>query len=488
MLGTREWNRQNTESTPRLKVRQRDAGANLDPCGGCSACHQMTRIDSTRGMTDWLPEAGEGLGLKRPCSINFFQRNLGNSQLQSVADRQSMSRFVTSSAGVPEIQRKCSCGGSSESCSDEESELEKVRTKLTVGPPNDVYEQEADRIADAVIQMPESQPGPNCIASSPLAINLKPLMHDTLLRQPADTGGKTTEEENNPPVDWNMPEPLESPTVVPASGNPQTQHVEKCTWYTKHNGVQSNKASEKTPVTKSLVEVMNQRGQPLDNSVRSFFEPRFGYVFGDVRIHTDARAAESASEYNALAYTLGDNMVFGAGQYAPDTAAGLRLIAHELSHVVQRNPSRSNTNSWVSTNGVARTLSADGNMILQRWSIGSPVPGINTIVCNGSGGVATQLGATGDAQQTACLRDCIEIHEQSHRADALAENANICSAATAGNTVRPDAGAQQKATEIKASNAEITCLRGKLAGASATCQPIINTRITQMEAYRDSFR
>ncbi len=65
-------------------------------------------------------------------------------------------------------------------------------------------------------------------------------------------------------------------------------------------------------------------------------EPRFGYDFSKVRVHTDARAAESAQAVNASAYTVGRNVVFGTGQYVPETHEGRRLLGHELTHVVQQ--------------------------------------------------------------------------------------------------------------------------------------------------------
>jgi hypothetical protein len=77
-------------------------------------------------------------------------------------------------------------------------------------------------------------------------------------------------------------------------------------------------------------------GRPLDPATRAFFEPRFGYDFGRVRVHADANAAESAESLGALAYTAGPNIAFGAGQYRPGTGSGQRLLAHELAHVVQQ--------------------------------------------------------------------------------------------------------------------------------------------------------
>ena len=78
---------------------------------------------------------------------------------------------------------------------------------------------------------------------------------------------------------------------------------------------------------------------PLPESERAFFEPRFRYDFGNVRVHTDARTALSARSANALAYAAGRHIVFGHGQYAPGTATGRRLLAHELAHVLHQQPS-----------------------------------------------------------------------------------------------------------------------------------------------------
>lgn len=101
-------------------------------------------------------------------------------------------------------------------------------------------------------------------------------------------------------------------------------------------------------------EVLRSPGQPLDPATRSEMEPRFGRDFGPVRVHTDARAAESARSVGALAYTVGRDVVFGTGQYAPGTVAGARLLAHELTHVVQQ---------------------GDGHTVLQRQVVATPPSG-----------------------------------------------------------------------------------------------------------------
>jgi Domain of unknown function (DUF4157) len=92
-------------------------------------------------------------------------------------------------------------------------------------------------------------------------------------------------------------------------------------------------------------EVLKSLGQPLDTSTRTFMESRFSHNFSGVRVHTDAEAAESAQAVNALAYTVGQNVVFGVGQYAPGTGSGRRLLAHELVHTIQQ--SKLSNNNYI---------------------------------------------------------------------------------------------------------------------------------------------
>jgi hypothetical protein len=86
-------------------------------------------------------------------------------------------------------------------------------------------------------------------------------------------------------------------------------------------------------------EVLRSSGEPLDLATRAFMEPRFGHDFASVRLHNDARAAESARAVNALAYTVGRDVVFGKGQFAPGETSGRRILAHELTHVIQQGAS-----------------------------------------------------------------------------------------------------------------------------------------------------
>jgi outer membrane protein OmpA-like peptidoglycan-associated protein len=114
---------------------------------------------------------------------------------------------------------------------------------------------------------------------------------------------------------------------------------EGCEECKKKPQVQRHRASHgdgPASVPPQVNEVLRSPGEPLDVTTRAFFEPRFGHDFSRVRVHTDAQAAESVRAVNAFAYTVGQHVVFGAGQHAPSTRAGQELLAHELTHVLQQ--------------------------------------------------------------------------------------------------------------------------------------------------------
>jgi hypothetical protein len=97
----------------------------------------------------------------------------------------------------------------------------------------------------------------------------------------------------------------------------------------------SNICPSVVPGLQSHIDALGGGDRLLDASARAYMEPRFGYDFSQVRVHTGERAAEAARLVNARAFTLRDHIVFGSGQYAPGIAEGQRLIAHELAHIVQ---------------------------------------------------------------------------------------------------------------------------------------------------------
>lgn len=187
-----------------------------------------------------------------------------------------------------------------------------IQTKLSVGHPGDEYEQEADRVAEQVMRMPDHRINPGLQAQESVA--------EQVMRMP-DEGGAGEED-----VDSEATLAVLR-IICPECEDEVVQAKES-----------SGQLSAVTPGLESQIETVKTGGEPLPETVRAFFEPRFGYNFSHVRIHTDSAAAETAEQLHALAYTVGSHVAFGPGQYAPDSPAGKKLLAHELTHVVQQAP------------------------------------------------------------------------------------------------------------------------------------------------------
>jgi hypothetical protein len=122
-------------------------------------------------------------------------------------------------------------------------------------------------------------------------------------------------------------------------------------------------------------EVLRSPGETLDPNTRAFFESRFRHDFSGVRIHSDARAGESARAVNALAYTVGRDIAFAPGRFAPATTGGRRLLAHELAHTVQQSsvtlaPTRSRQTK-IAVGPVYDPLEQDADAVVER---AMPIP------------------------------------------------------------------------------------------------------------------
>ena len=167
-----------------------------------------------------------------------------------------------------------------------------IQTKLEIGAPNDRGEQEAERVADRVMRMPDPSIGTR---SASLAVQR--------------LCAECEEEAQRQPV-----EDEEEVRMKRASGA----------------------TPEIAPGLQTRISALCSGGQPLSPALRGFFEPRFGHDFGQVHLHQGRQASEAARALGARAYTLGQDVVFGQGEYRPESDQGRRLIAHELTHVVQQ--------------------------------------------------------------------------------------------------------------------------------------------------------
>ncbi len=120
-------------------------------------------------------------------------------------------------------------------------------------------------------------------------------------------------------------------------GDAKTTDVQRKSAVNDEENLQRKESVTNESASTSFVEqTLQSSGNPLDKSTKSFMEDRFGYDFSNVKIHTDSAAAKSAGSINALAYTSGSNIVFNQNQFAPGTESGKKLLAHELTHVVQQ--------------------------------------------------------------------------------------------------------------------------------------------------------
>lgn len=117
------------------------------------------------------------------------------------------------------------------------------------------------------------------------------------------------------------------------------------------------KPESRSAVPPIVYEVLRSPGQPLDVPTRAFMEPRFGQDFSQLRVHTDAQAADSANALHAQAYTVGRDIVFGSGKYLTHVGASGHLLAHELTHLVQQTTGGVGADSEVRANTAADRVS-----------------------------------------------------------------------------------------------------------------------------------
>ena len=303
-----------------------------------------------------------------------------------------------------------------------------IQAKLTVNEPGDEYEQEADAVADKVMRMP----APALISPS------------------------------NPPD--------ENKNKIQLKPIPFSQIFRKCAACEEEEKVQRKESTGGGRQTAPPIvnDVISSSGKSLDGNTQQFMESRIGHDFSHVQVHTDSKAAESASSVNALAYTSGNHIVFNSGQYAPNTEGGKRLLAHELVHVGQQG------------NGVNRMIQRDCCADAKTAGINrSSIAGV--ICCNKikhacvwkSGGAKRATNATA----IKIVDHCGVVHEEDHFDDV------DCPDTIAANRPPFKAGKVAADEEKKAYKAEQTCLEGKIAdcGASEACKTEVNKELTYIK-------
>lgn len=188
-----------------------------------------------------------------------------------------------------------------------------IQPKLTVNKPGDEYEREAERVADAVMRLPEPESAVDA-QEEILSGRIQRMCPRCQRRQ--------------------------------RRGKPL--NCEECEQEVRRRPVADDLSA--TDDVEQAAAVASEPGKPLSGRTRSFFEERMGRDFSDVRVHTGGEADQAARSINAEAFTYESNIVFKGGNYRPDDRGGRRLIAHELTHVAQQSGSKPEVQRQVSTN------------------------------------------------------------------------------------------------------------------------------------------
>lgn len=221
-----------------------------------------------------------------------------------------------------------------------------LQPKLSVGAPDDVYEKEADEVAQQFASQSAlarfSDAGAGRVENEDVRKTLqlrRAAAISVLQRVPRGTLQQTLGNRRVAQlVREALPALAEELRRKCACGGEAEEECADCRM--KRLSVQPV-ATDRGPdagwEAPAIVEaVLSTPGQPLADTARCMLEPAFGHEFGQVRVHDDSKAAESAASVGAVAYTVGNHIVFGSGQYAPGTADGNRLLAHELTHTIQQ--------------------------------------------------------------------------------------------------------------------------------------------------------
>ncbi|GAB4192868.1 MAG: hypothetical protein Fur006_37520 [Coleofasciculaceae cyanobacterium] len=303
-----------------------------------------------------------------------------------------------------------------------------IQAKLKVGKPNDVYEQEADRVADTVMRMPnplvqrqteeedkaQAKPLEGAIApfvqrqaeenkeetaqTKPLAIEIRPWVQ----RQPAEEKKEepvqmlqrqATEEKKEEPVQMLQRQATEEKKEEPVQMLQRQTTEDK-----KEEPVQAKEGidgtTDVTPELENRIQTMRGGGQSLSESSLAFFEPRFGYNFRNVRVHTDSQASEISLKLNAQAFTIGQDIFFSAGHYEPNTSKGQWLLAHELTHTVQQQPQPLST--------APGSVQASTKSAIARSSVPS------LLLTNHRGAENTEIREEGRGRSSFLLHSCLQ--------------------------------------------------------------------------------
>ena len=227
------------------------------------------------------------------------------------------------------------------------SRIGRIQTKLAIGSAGDSFEQEAESTADAVVRssaVPSIKPiGATISTLTQRAVADSGKKDDDkhAQRAVADAGKKDDEKHAQravaDPGKKNDGKPVQRKAAHAILDDDTKKHDDKVQMKAEAAGGESAVQSAGVPAgVEAQIDSMSSGGDAMSRADRNFFESRFGYTFSDVRLHSDANAAQAAQSLNAKAFTVGQHIFFGHGEFRPRTVEGGRLMAHELTHTVQQ--------------------------------------------------------------------------------------------------------------------------------------------------------
>jgi hypothetical protein len=219
-----------------------------------------------------------------------------------------------------------------------------IQAKLSIGQSNDAYEQEADQIADKVIQQSAPNVQTKCdacaeeesVQKKPLVSQISPLVQKTGIDE-EELQAKPLQSSLNPLVQkTGIDEEELQAKPLQSSLNPLVQKtgIDEEELQMKSAAIQ--KKDEASHDLENKINGARGKGNTMDNTTQSLMSGSFGADFSQVNIHTDSNAVQMSQELGAKAFTVGNDVFFNQGEYNPQSNAGKHLLAHELTHTVQQ--------------------------------------------------------------------------------------------------------------------------------------------------------
>lgn len=219
-----------------------------------------------------------------------------------------------------------------------------IQAKLKVGEPGDVYEQEAERVADRVVNMQSPEVPSSSNPASQSAVSSVQRECESCNTTP---GAQMTEEEKHQATR----ETLDDRGALEFGGLRSTEDEE----------MDVGGLGTSTAASHADIQASGGGNEPLSTSTRAFMEPRFGFDFSKVKVHTDGEAGSMARNLGARAFTVGQDIYFGNHEYRPESHEGRHLLAHELTHVVQQSQA-----------GASPSIGTLREQRIQRYLVGPP--------------------------------------------------------------------------------------------------------------------